>query len=865
MKSIRLVLGVLVFASIVGAQDGVYCMEEGLLVVEFESLDAEGDWALEEDVAGHTGDGFLRWTGPDHFGVPGHDAFAVEFEVPEAGLYDFRIRNHHDNPDSTESNDVWVRLDGGVWVKLFSSIKNKWTWASNHEFDHDDKPLAQYDLSAGQHRLEFSGRSFDFRMDRMHLFTPDHPDGTNASQPESKKVASNRRPVALPTLDPPAIPAGDNGGTVVILDARDSYDPEGAKLKYRWQVRGANFVGGTGPGSEVAKIRLRQDGVAQPVRLTVTDPEGASSSRAVTLDVEDGDAQVRGELIVWHPVEVGFQGPSTDENANDPNPFLDYRLSVTWTAPDGSERLVPGFYAGDGEGGSAGDRWLCRFAPDRPGIWSYRASFREGSNVAIKLSPQAGTPSHCDGVSGGVVVMGRKADAEGFLSRGLLEYAGEHYLKFREGGYFLKGGTNSPENLLGYAGFDDVVDNGGKGIVHRYEPHVQDWRPGDPEFSSNSSGVSGKGIVGAINYLSAQGVNSVYFLPMNLGGDAQDTSPFVADAPSSHNRRHYDLSRLWQWGLVLDHAQRRGVLLHVVLAETEAGNENWLDGGELGVERKLFFRELSARFGHAPALKWNLSEENDYTLQQLEEFAEYLREVDPYDHPIAVHTYPDDFTDYEHLVGSPLFDVTSIQYTPSLAGDQVEEWRARSADAGRPWVLDMDENGTAATGLSDSNAASMRKRTLYDVYFSGGQIEWYAGYHDLPLGGDVKLEDFRTRQPMWLSMRIAREFMEQYLPYWEMGPADDLVLDGQDQYGGPECLAKPGEVYAIYLPKGNNLAKIDLRDVPASARFIQRWFNPRTGGFDGDRRLIEGGEIEPLMGPPGQTTADWVVLITLRD
>ena len=35
-----------------------------------------------------------------------------------------------------------------------------------------------------------------------------------------------------------------------------------------------------------------------------------------------------------------------------------------------------------------------------------------------------------------------------------------------------------------------------------------------------------------------------------------------------------------------------------------------LDGGELGPERKLYCRELIARFGHALALNWNLGEEN---------------------------------------------------------------------------------------------------------------------------------------------------------------------------------------------------------------------------------------------------------------
>ena len=48
------------------------------------------------------------------------------------------------------------------------------------------------------------------------------------------------------------------------------------------------------------------------------------------------------------------------------------------------------------------------------------------------------------------------------------------------------------------------------------------------------------------------------------------------------------------------------------LSETETGNENLHDDGELGRERMLFYREMIARFGHHLAVFWNIGEENDY-------------------------------------------------------------------------------------------------------------------------------------------------------------------------------------------------------------------------------------------------------------
>ncbi|MEZ5397229.1 MAG: hypothetical protein R2724_31240 [Bryobacterales bacterium] len=36
-------------------------------------------------------------------------------------------------------------------------------------------------------------------------------------------------------------------------------------------------------------------------------------------------------------------------------------------------------------------------------------------------------------------------------------------------------------------------------VIHHYEPHVQDWKPGDPTWQ----GGKGKGIIGALNYLAS--------------------------------------------------------------------------------------------------------------------------------------------------------------------------------------------------------------------------------------------------------------------------------------------------------------------------------------------------------------------------
>lgn len=572
-------------------------------------------------------------------------------------------------------------------------------------------------------------------------------------------------------------------------------------------------------------------------------------------------ATVTGEMKQWYPLTLAVRGPIADEADESPNPFLDYRLQVRFLGPGGQAYDVPGYFAGDGRGNGAGDVWQVRFSPDEAGAWRYCVSFRAGESVAVDADMLAGAPLPFDGRTGEFMVTDRDPEAPGFLKWGRLEYTGQHYLKFRDGPYWIKGGTDSPENFLGYAGFDNTIDQGGiiPNFLHTYAPHVGDWREGDPDFAGPNGDMDGRGIIGALNYLSEQHVNSIYFLPMNLGGDGQDSYPFLSPDGSPGANTHYDVGKLAQWDTVLQHAQRMGIALHVVLNETEQANRRWLDGGALGVERKLFYREMVARFGYLLALKWNLSEENVFSAAEIGEFADTIRAYDWAGHPIAVHNPFDSFGQYQQLLGDSRFPTTAIHYRIDEAGQIVERWRELSRSAGRPWVVDMDENNPAGVGLGPDNAGELRKTVLYDVYFSGGNIEWYAGYYDLPPGGDVNLEDFRTREAMWRTMWYARRFMEDNLPFWAMEPADALLSGESEAFGGGEVFAYHDEIFAVYLPAANPSGVLQAA---AGREYRLRWYDPRTGEFAGEAvSVVASAEGLPLGAPPHSPDGDWVVLV----
>ncbi len=579
--------------------------------------------------------------------------------------------------------------------------------------------------------------------------------------------------------------------------------------------------------------------------------------RAVVAAPPDTESTgtLRGSFRVWEPLTVDIGGPLAHQADTHPNPFLDYRLQVHFTGPNGAEYDVPGFFAGDGEGGAAGDTWRVLFAPDQVGAWNYAISFRSGPQLAVSRDPNEGEPMALHGAGGAFTVGPSDAGVADFFRWGRLEYVGAHYLKFRDGPYWLKGGTDSPEDFLGYAGFANT-----RRAAHTYATHVADWRPGDPDWGAGQ----GKGIIGALNYLASEHVNSIYFLPMNIGGDGRNVWPYAGaidgrGSPDNDNL-HFDLLRLHQWGIVFYHAQRRGIFLHFVLNEAEEANKRELDDGGLGIERKLYYRELVARFGHLPALQWNICEEYNifypWSPEQVKQFAAYLRQIDPYDHPITVHHSHHPVESCEPFLGSLLFPVTSFQWKDTAL---VELWRQKSAQAGVPQVIGMDEfNPDLAT---PDKADRHRREYTWPIYLSGGGLEYI-------LEELLQTDDFRRYEAHWRYLWFARGFVEQNLPFWRMWPRHSL-LDGEAQYAGlhntvgGHVFTDATDVYAIYLPNATQTGTLDLSASPGA--FSVRWYNPRTGQFvPTATRQVEGGRPITIGPPPGEPDEDWAVLLERR-
>jgi len=99
------------------------------------------------------------------------------------------------------------------------------------------------------------------------------------------------------------------------------------------------------------------------------------------------------------------------------------------------------------------------------------------------------------------------------------------------------------------------------------------------------------------------------------------------------------------------------------------------------------------------------------------------------------------------------------------------------------------------------------------------------------------------------------EFFERHLPFATMKPRDLLA-----RRPDAACLAREGEVYAVYLPTGGSTS-LDLGQSPG--RFDVRWYDPPNGGAlqTASLEAVIGPGVQELGRPPDNPGRDWVVLV----
>ena len=535
--------------------------------------------------------------------------------------------------------------------------------------------------------------------------------------------------------------------------------------------------------------------------------------------------QVEGVLQRWHRISIRVECPQSAcgfvSASSDPNPFTDYRLLVTFTSP-GEEHTfrVPGFYAGDGQAeiseADSGNVWMVHFTPEATGTWSYTVSFQTGPDIVLHTA--AGNSIVPDGFQGSFYVDESNKTGNDFRGKGFLRNVGENYFYFSGTDTpFLKQGTGSPENLLYYHEFHNTYQQNTEKVIppHQFAPHVGDFNEGGPLWGPAKS--KGRGIIGALNYLASLGVNSYYLIVNNtaLNTLGQGTGVWPWIRPDEPSRDRFSVAKLAQWEVVFSHMDSLGISINMV---TQDRINQWdLDGGELGRIRKLFYRELIARFAHHPGLVWNLGEENSATADQIKDYANFIRAWDVYRHPIisqANGTLDAHERYYTPLLGFYNFDGASLQVglsdldstdpptPPGKIHNAVLKWVRASNDAGHPWVVVLDEIGHWSDGIvpdgdpRDPTNRRARREGFWGTLMAGGAgADWYYGSDPFEYN-DIWTEDFTMRSEFFRRTRDAVDMiLNNGVPFWEMENLNELSSRANTWVFG-----KRGHTYLVYSP-----------------------------------------------------------------
>jgi hypothetical protein len=217
----------------------------GLVVVEVESAPVIASWTKETYHTGYTGTGFYEWKKGDastKVDPGGSGILSYPIKISTAGRYRLQIRSRP--AANAEHNDVWVRVVGakkfekdkaGVatdlgtgWIKSYNNKGNQWSW-DTWTTDHDRHTLYVVCDAATTIKIELSGRSTQFCIDRFVLYTTAKTtaEATSTTLPESPRDGGVPAEglIFKALVDFPNIAAGevpyykDNANNVLAIDA----------------------------------------------------------------------------------------------------------------------------------------------------------------------------------------------------------------------------------------------------------------------------------------------------------------------------------------------------------------------------------------------------------------------------------------------------------------------------------------------------------------------------------------------------------------------------------------------------------------------------------------------------------------------
>ena len=467
------------------------------------------------------------------------------------------------------------------------------------------------------------------------------------------------------------------------------------------------------------------------------------------------------------------------------NPFTDASLRGTFAKVDGTERhAVEGFC--DAADGSV---FRIRFMPSSPGDYDYSVAYRQGGFEATAAGRFHASAGHRRGPI--------RVDPK-FPWHFVWEGTGEHYFFNGTTAYFLLGWKD--ERIIQYS-----IDRLHRLKVNRLRVTI----------SGREDVFFGEPVMNGDNF-----TTYLQPWPSRQAGDVYHPGYEDMYHPDFDYAR-FNLPYWRKFERALRFARDRDMIMSLVLDM----NDNKVHPAAGGEDERRFIRYAIARFGAFSNLTWDLGDDLERYRSDAwtHETGTLIKAWDPYQHLATSH--PVDNVHQDRT--SAWFDFTSFQQWSREQHAFILKQRRLQAQTGRIIPQTNEEYGYEdhypiwAPGPG-SETAEVLRRTAWDIYMAGGyQTAGESARRGTNIWPDTgggwlngRGDDTMT---MFLGFGHIVDFFTSF-EWWKTDPHDELVNNSA------YCLARPGEIYAIYLPKEGNVT-VQLEP----GVYTAHWFSASTG------------------------------------
>ena len=468
------------------------------------------------------------------------------------------------------------------------------------------------------------------------------------------------------------------------------------------------------------------------------------------------------------------------------NPFEDATLHAIFESTDGRRWSVDGFCDS-----IDGRTYLLRFMPPQSGTYKYSLTYQQGP---YRIG-STGTLSVIDGQRRGPIRVDPK-----YPWHFLWEGTGEHYFFNGTTAYWLLGWRD--EHVIQYS-----LDR-----LHRLK--INRLRV---TLAGRTNVWYGEPVMMGSNWT----VFSTPW-PRSTPGDVMhqglDYSRVFANPGFDYSR--FDVAHWRKFERMLRYARERNMIISVVLDMNDSGVHPAADSED----EHRFIRYAVARFGAFSNITWDLGDDLDSYRDDkwTHETGTLVQELDPYKHLATshpVHTIHQDRS-------SSWFGFTSYQDWSRDQHQLTLESRKLQEKAGRIIPQTNEEYGYEdhypVWAMPGTDASDVLRRTAWDIAMASGyQTAGETARRGTNIWPDTGGGWMNGRGDDTMTMFLGYSHLVDFFTgfdWWKTNPHDELVNNGD------YCLAEPGILYAVYLPKGGN---VTIKLLPG--HYEAHWFSAMTG------------------------------------